>query len=156
MFIFTARFSKKKAILAIIALGAALCVAIALVGALRRGSGGQPQDASGAGSSSGRLAYLQSFGWNVGAEPVETLDLMLPDALDESYAEYNDMQKKQGLDLSSACGKHVTRYTYSVANYPGIPDGVQADIYVCGGAVVAGDIISSGEGGFIAGLAFPK
>ena len=28
--------------------------------------------------------------------------------------------------------------------------------YICGGEIVAGDILCTGEGGFIAPLAFPK
>ena len=31
----------------------------------------------------------------------------------------------------------------------------QADLYVCGGVLAAGDIVCTGENGFMAGLAFP-
>lgn len=155
MFIFTAKFSRKKAVIILLALGVVLCCAVVLVGIVRRG-GAQPRETSSLDDNGGRIAYLESLGWSVSPQPIETIDLILPETLGESYADYNDLQKEQGLDLSSACGKHVKRYTYSVTNYPGGRGEVQADIYVCGGEVVAGDILSSGENGFIAGLDFPE
>ena len=139
----------------LLALGAALCCAVVLVGALRRGSAGT-EEKTGLGDNAGRVAYLEAMGWAVSPEPVETLDLILPETLGEAYADYNELQKAQGLDLSSACGRRVRRYTYAVTNYPGRPGDVQADIYICEGELVAGDIISSGESGFVAGLAFPE
>ena len=62
---------------------------------------------------------------------------------------------EQGFDLSDFCGRTLSRYTYVVTNYPDRESGCQADIYLCDDAVVAGDIVCTGEGGFMAGLEFP-
>ena len=64
-------------------------------------------------------------------EPVTTLQFLLPSRLKGDYVAYNELQKQQGFDLEACCGKQVTRYTYAVSNYPGRPDGVQLNLYVC-------------------------
>ena len=63
--------------------------------------------------------------------------------------------RAQGFDLEPCCGKTVERCTYTVKNHPS-GKVCQADLYICGGEIVAGDILCTGEGGFIAPLAFPK
>ena len=50
----------------------------------------------------------------------------------------------------------MTRYTYTVTNYPEVPDGVQANLFLCGDRLVGGDIIATGENGFQTVLAFPE
>ena len=102
-----------------------------------------------------RVAYLNSLGWQVEPEPVETLSLTLPKELEEPYLSYNVLQRAQGFDLEPCCGKTVERCTYTVKNHPS-GKVCQADLYICGGEIVAGDILCTGEGGFIAPLAFPK
>ena len=62
---------------------------------------------------------------------------------------------RRALTWSPACGKTVERCTYTVKNHPS-GKVCQADLYICGGEIVAGDILCTGEGGFIAPLAFPK
>ena len=79
----------------------------------------------------------------------------LPKELEEPYLSYNVLQRAQGFDLEPCCGKTVERCTYTVKNHPS-GKVCQADLYICGGEIVAGDILCTGEGGFIAPLAFPK
>ena len=74
---------------------------------------------------------------------------------EEPYLSYNVLQRAQGFDLEPCCGKTVERCTYTVKNHPS-GKVCQADLYICGGEIVAGDILCTGEGGFIAPLAFPK
>lgn len=52
-----------------------------------------------------RVAYLNSLGWQVEPEPVETLSLTLPKELEEPYQSYNVLQRAQGFDLEPCCGK---------------------------------------------------
>ena len=153
MFVLTARLTKKRAVLWVLAAGAVLVLLILLAGHLH-GSGSKSSGQLDTNES--RIDYLQSYGWEVNSEPVTTLQLMMPDTLEEPYLSYNELQKKQGLDLSAACGKQVSRYTYTVTNFPGRPDGVQADLYLCEGKPVAGDILCTGENGFQQGLTFPS
>ena len=153
MLIFTTRLSKRKAALAVIAAGVLLAAVICLVSWLRGAPAGDlPQVAD----NPQRIAYLQSLGWEVESEPVETLQFLLPDPLAEPYLTYNELQKEQGFDLAACAGKQVARYTYTVTNYPGRPDGVQLNLYVCEDLPVAGDVCCPGAEGFQEGLEFPE
>ncbi|MFR8277416.1 MAG: aldolase/citrate lyase family protein, partial [Desulfovibrio fairfieldensis] len=80
---------------------------------------------------------LNSLGWQVEPEPVETLSLTLPKELEEPYLSYNVLQRAQGFDLEPCCGKTVERCTYTVKNHPS-GKVCQADLYICGGEIVAG------------------
>lgn len=153
MLIWTTRFTRKKAVLAVVALGLVFAAAILLAG--RAGDEGKDLAAEPLMTNEDRVAYLQSLGWEVEAEPVETLQFLLPESLGEPYLTYNQLQLEQGFDLSACCGKQVSRFTYNVTNYPGHPTGVQLNLYVCENQPVAGDICSPGAGGFQAGLRFP-
>lgn len=153
MLIWTTRFTRKKAVLAVVALGLVFAAAILLAG--RAGDEGTDPAAEPLMTNEDRVAYLQSLGWEVEAEPVETLQFLLPESLGEPYLTYNQLQLEQGFDLSACCGKQVSRFTYNVTNYPDHPTGVQLNLYVCENQPVAGDICSPGAGGFQAGLRFP-
>lgn len=151
MFILTTRFSKKRAIallmiLAVVILG--LCVLLLP---------GEAEDEQPLlENNDDRVAYLHSLGWEVAPEPLETLQLRLPETLPENYMAYNQIQLAQGFDLTACCGKQLTRYTYAVSNYPDRPDGVQLNLYVCQQLPVAGDVIAAGAGGFQTGLIRPE
>ena len=145
MFIWTTRFSKKKAAAAVIIMGLIMAALIILTGRADRAAA--PEDPK-LNDNAQRIAYLQSLGWEVEPEPLETLQFLLPGTLNSTYLAYNELQRLQGFDLSACCGKQVTRYTYTVTNYPGRPEGVQANLYVCEDAAVAGDICCPGESGF--------
>lgn len=153
MLIFAAHLPKKRARLL-----AGICILGLLAGLaawlLPRDGRGEP--AADLTSNEGRLAYLQDLGWAVRPEPLETLQLLLPEELTGAYAVYNELQQSQGFDLSDCCGRQVSRYTYAVSNYPGYPEGVQLNLYVCGGAAVAGDVIAAGADGFQGTLCYPK
>ena len=69
---------------------------------------------------------------------------------------YNELLAEEGFDLSACCGKQVSRYTYTVTNYPGRAEGVQVNLYVCEEMPVAGDILCAGADGFQDTLAFPE
>ena len=105
---------------------------------------------------SSQVEFLQSLGWQVNAAPVETLDMRLPDSWDEEWTAYGKMQAEQGLPFTDFAGSTVRRITYSVTNYPHIPDGVQANLYIAGEQLIGGDIIFTGQGGFQTALRFPK
>ena len=144
MLIWTARFSRKKAVATIIFFGLVMGILILLTGRSEHSATDLPQLTDNA----ARTSYLASLGWDVEPEPVETLQFLLPSALAEPYSSYNELQLAQGFDLSACCGKQVTRYTYAVTNYPNRPEGVQANLYVCEELPVAGDLFCAGEGGF--------
>ena len=153
MVIWTARFSKKaKTVLLLIV----LALAAAVVFLLQGGGDGEAAPAVTLATNDDRVAYLQSLSWEVEPEPVETLQFLLPEELEEPYVTYNELQAEQGFDLSVCCGKQVSRYTYTVTNYPGRTEGVQANLYVCEEQPVAGDILCAGADGFQETLVFPQ
>lgn len=145
MLIWTAKFSRKKAAAAVIAMGAVMMLLIVLMGRLPPDEVSETPVLS---DNAQRVAYLQSLGWEVETEPVETLQFLLPDTLGEPYLSYNRLQTAQGFDLTPCLGKQLSRYTYAVTNYPDRPEGVQANLYLCDDRPVAGDICCPGAGGF--------
>ena len=143
MLIWTARVPKGKTLFAVLTL-ACLTSVLILLFCLSSADAGLPALET----NDQRVAYLQSLGWEVTPEPVETLQFLMPETLEEPYLTYNSLQQAQGFDLSACCGKQVTRYTYTVLNYPGYAEGIQANLYVCNETPVAGDLCCTGENGF--------
>ena len=152
MLIWTTRISKKTAIFAVILLGLVIAAAILLAG---RGESTADSGVPQLTTNDERVAYLQSLGWEVLGEPVETLQFVLPETLDEPYLSYSELQDSQGFDFAACCGKQVARYTYTVCNYPGRSEGIQANLYICEGIPVGGDIFCAGSDGFQSTLVYP-
>ena len=150
MLIWTARVSRKKAALAVVAAGIIMGALILFLGRPVEEPAGELLE-----SNEARIGYLADLGWQVAAEPVETLQFLLPERLEEPYLSYNVLQRSQGFDLAKSCGKQVSRYTYAVTNYPGRAEGVQVNLYICEGLPVAGDVCCPGADGFQNPLAYP-
>ena len=152
MFIDTAKIDRARRALLLTVL---LLAVSAAVFCLCRRAGAAEDGRVRAATNEERVAYLASLGWEVEAEPLESLRLTLPDALEEPYRAYNELQQRQGFDLTPCLGKALERYAYRVRNYPGRSDGCQIDLYVHNGRIVAGDVLCTGANGFIDTLAFP-
>ena len=152
MFVLTTCLRKKRAILV-----GTLLVLLVAGGLLWRGVCGRsaPAGSTAMKDNDARLAYLAELGWEVDAEPIETMELQLPEELSGSYAAYNELQLAQGFDLRDYLGQGVSRWTYQVRNYPGRPEDVQLNLYLCEDRPIAGDIIAGGEGGFQGTLRYP-
>lgn len=101
------------------------------------------------------VEYLQELGWQVESDPIETLDLQLPQQLTESWGDYAAMQDEQGFPFTDYAGQPIRRYTFRVTNYPGVESGVQANLYLCEDVLIGGDVVATGKGGFQHGLAYP-
>lgn len=99
-----------------------------------------------------RVGFLSQFGWSVSGAPVEVAEVRVPEEFDKIFAGYNEIQKRQGLDLSKYKGKELSRYTYEISNYEGATGKVYANILVYRNKVVGGDICSADTGGFIHGF----
>lgn len=151
MFIVTAKFSRRRVLAAV----AVLLLVLALTVLPRACRKADEAPSIPAETNEQRVAYLVSLGWKVNEQPIETLSVTLGDTLEEPYESYNALQLEQGFDLTRCCGKTLSRYTYVVTNYPDASLPCQADLYVCDGVVAAGDIVCTGENGFMAPLAFP-
>ena len=101
-----------------------------------------------------RLAFLQSFGWEVSETPHETQEVRIPETFNEVFSRYNRLQQSQGYDLSAWAGQTVKRYVYAIRNYPGGGD-ASATLLVDGNAVIGGDVRSGAEGGTMHGFQRP-
>lgn len=150
MFIVSAKLSKSKCILFSFLLILLLLPVLALSGREET----LPAPIAGE-TDRQRTDYLASLGWIAASTPSETLEFALPDPLGETYDAYNRLQKQQGFDLSQYAGQQVKRYSYPISNHPDTEDGVQADLYVCNGVVIGGDILRSGSNSSVSTLKYP-
>ena len=103
-----------------------------------------------------RIDFLAQFGWKVSGDPIETADITIPKEFDKIFTGYNEIQKRQGLDLSKYKNKNVTRYTYEISNYEGEEGKVYANIIVYRNKVIGGDVCSADVKGFIHGFEKPQ
>ena len=99
-----------------------------------------------------RIEFLSQFGWEVKSDPVEAVEVTIPSEFDKIFTGYNEIQKRQGLDLSDYKKKKVMRYTYEVTNYKGAEGTVYANILVYRNKVIGGDVCSADLKGFMHGL----
>ena len=145
--------TRRRMALMSLALGLVIGSALLLAGCF---GGDKETEVITAATNEERVAYLEALGWQVEPQPIETLDLQLPEKLEGEWDAYAKLQKGQGRPFSEFAGQAVKRYTYTVTNYPEIPQGVQANLYLWGDQILGGDVIFTGQGGFQTDLAFPK
>ncbi len=108
-----------------------------------------------AGNAEERVAFFSQFGWEISTDPLEVKEVVIPTEFDETYEEYNMLQKSQGLDLSKYKGKRAKFWSYEIKNYPGYEntDGViRGNILVYDGIVIGGDVCSIELDGFMSGF----
>ena len=103
-------------------------------------------------SNEDRINFLKQFGWEVESEPCAEKEVLIPEEFDKIFAGYNEIQRKQGLDLSDFKKKNVMRYTYVITNYPDYYGTVYANILVYRNNVIGGDVCSADVGGFVHGF----
>ncbi len=101
-----------------------------------------------------REAYLTSLGWEFDTECTEK-QVTIPAEFNDTYTQYNEIQKKQGFDLTDYKGKQVIVYTYAIKNYEGYEnrDCIFANLLVYEDKLIGGDVCSvSASDGFMQGL----
>lgn len=101
------------------------------------------------------LSFISSYGWQVGDEPIEVRDVVIPETFDDVYLNYNEIQLEQGFNLEKYAGRRVKRWTYVIKNYPDtLPsdDFIRINILVCDGVVIGGDVCSVKLDGFMHGF----
>lgn len=103
-----------------------------------------------------RVAFFSQFGYEISEDPLEVKEVIIPTEFDETYEEYNAIQKSQGLDLSKYKGKRVKMWSYAINNYPGYEraDGtIRGNLLVYEGVVIGGDVSNIELQGFMRGFA---
>ena len=101
-----------------------------------------------------RQQFLSSMGWEVDPKYESCRQVTIPQKFTAVYKNYNDLQKRQGFDLSDYKGKNVSIYTYTARNYKGYSgkDCIKANLIVCEGKLIGGDVCSIELDGFMQGL----
>ena len=142
------KLSKRSAVFIIIAIAVVLAIIVLIC------SGGS---GSGLTTTEKRVEYLASLGWEVDASSETAKEIVLPETLGGVLAEYNELQKQQGFDLSRFRGKQVSRCSYEVLNYPGQKEYIRANLLIYNQEVIGGDICSIyAENGFMHGFSLPE
>ena len=106
----------------------------------------------GVSTSEGRAAFLQQFGWEIDPASEDVRTVQLPQVLEGMLLRYNEVQLKQGYDLTGHLGETCQQFTYRVLNYPDKEQTVLATLYIQGDRVIAGDIHSTALNGFLQGF----
>ena len=148
MLVMTAKVNKKK--IAIIATGV-VAVVVALI-LLLGGKQSAPTSSITVSGNEDRVQFLNSFGWEVAASPIQTSQVRIPAESGEVFSRYNALQKTMGYDLSAYAGKRVMRYVYTVKNYPGATEPVYATLLISGNQVIGGDITDTAPTGLMQGF----
>lgn len=106
MFIVTARLNKRRLAAGAAALALFCGAAVTLHGLAAGRSVGaaapSPASPKGVKTAEDRISYLESYGWQVEAEPISVEELLIPEEFDETYGEYLALQESQGFDLTNA------------------------------------------------------
>ncbi|MBC8571015.1 DUF4830 domain-containing protein [Zongyangia hominis] len=161
MFVKSIKTSKKKLIGLLCIVLAVVCLGIWALSANRgmQAMSSQNSSSSKAGAitfkgatNEERLDFLGHFGWQVESDPAEIVEFVIPAEFNDTYQNYNAIQKKQGLDLEKFKGKTAKRYSYTVTNYPNVKEGVRANLVVYKDKIIAGDICSLELDGFMHGF----
>ena len=151
MFIWSMRASSLKFVIACILSVTVLGTLVAVI-PFADNSGGIAEvgvNFDGIKSESDVKSFISSFGWEVKeGEPV-TEEVTIPDEFDRVFVNYNEIQKRQGLDLSKYRRKTVTRYKYEITNYKDYEGTVLANVIVYRNRVIGGDICSAEPDGFV-------
>ncbi len=154
MFIYSVRASTIR-FFSVVALTLIILAALLIVGS---GAGAvvsassDTVDFSNVKTNEDRVSFISQFGIKAEGEPCETEDFRLPESFDKVIAGYNEIQKKQGLDLTKYKNKRVTRYTYEASGYENSADTVFVNLIVYRGTVIACDVSSTAPDGFVAPL----
>ena len=100
--------------------------------------------------------FLTECGWKLKAGSGSKEEVVIPAEFSEVYERYNNLQLKQGYDLTAYRGETVTRYTFQVLNfteYDGSAcENAEAHLLVCGGEIIGGDVCSLSISGRMVGV----
>ena len=103
-------------------------------------------------SNEDRINFAKQFGWDVDPQALNEQEVQIPKEFDKIFSAYNEIQRRQGLDLSSFKKKSVMRYTYAIKNYPNYEGEVYINILVYRNTVIGGDVCSADVNGFVHGF----
>ena len=103
-------------------------------------------------TESARRNFIEKLGWQVVEGSGESHEVTIPSDFDKIFVQYNELQKRQGLDLSKYKRKTITKYTYEIENFEKWQGRVYINILIYNGNVIGGDICSEEVNGFVCGF----
>lgn len=130
--------------------GIILLLAAALWGIFRLSAAGA-QGIPG-GTNEQRVAYINACGWETGVTHSELREVRIPLEFDETYEQYNELQRRQGFDLRKYRAYTVKKYTYRLTgSFDGITPAadIYANLLVLDGEIIGADISSAEAGGML-------
>ena len=153
MFIYSIRAATLKFFACILLTVTVLAVLLALGTAdvVYASADGKEINYGGMKTNEDRVAFIESFGIKVKPDPVSEETFTMPEDFDRVILGYNQIQKTQGLDLTKYSRKRVTHYAYEVTNYTA-GGTVYVNLLVWRNKIVAADISSLADGGFVSSL----
>lgn len=105
------------------------------------------------GTDAEMCAFLRNLGWETSETFINRREVIIPEEWNEVYTKYNELQLAQGFDLEKFRGKAATIYSYTVLNYDAHPENMVANLLICDGRLIGGDVSCTELGGFMQGLA---
>lgn len=98
-----------------------------------------------------RMNFISQLGFTVTKEPESVREITIPEEFDETYTQYNTVQKQSGLDLEPFKGCKVKKWTYTVTNYPEYENKqcIKINLLVYKGKIIGGDICNVELNGFM-------
>lgn len=93
--------------------------------------------------------YLKHLGWEIEETCIKET-VLLPDATNEGWKKYCEMQTASGFPLAAFCGQTVEKCTLRIFNYPDeTAVAVYANVFIADKKVIGGDILSPALEGFL-------
>lgn len=101
-----------------------------------------------------RISFISQLGLTVEETPSEIKEILIPCDFDQTYINYNEIQKQAGLNLDLYKGCTAKKWTYTVTNYPGYEgrNCIKVNLIVYRNRIIGGDICSVELDGFMKGL----
>ena len=149
MFIYSVRASSIRLFSVVFLCLIGLLVAVLAGGGVSAASADVTVNYNGIKDEAARRKFIESQGYTLADGCIEEVKFTVPRDFDDVVAGYNEVQKKQGLDLERYHGKTVKRYTYAVTNYKGYKGTVYANLIVYRSRIIACDLSSAAPGGCI-------
>ena len=151
MFVKTVKIkSILKALLTVLIIAAVIFAAVYAINRLIK-----PKDITLA-TEQDMLGFLHDLGWETSESAINIREVTIPEDWNDVYSKYNDLQVQQGFDLEKHKGSPATVYSFRILNYDGRPDNIVANLLICDGVLVGGDISCTELGGFMQGLAMQE
>ena len=149
MFILTAKLNAKKIFAYLLATAVVLCMVFAFwnTDSASPQVNGNTENVK-VKSNEDRINFLKALNIEASPDPVEFMEIKIPDQFDQVFEKYNQLQQSQNYDLSKFAGKRVMRYTYDVKNYS-TDQAARVNLLIYKDKVIGGDVCSVELGGFM-------